>query len=425
VPVIRARRLRGALPELRPMMGLSAAEALARVLSFGYYLLAARELAPAGFGTLRYTILLATVAFGLLQVLTWTLTRELGAARGDPRAGAAVLGTGLAVAGSLWAASALACVAAAVAGLTGSATAAGLVAVLSGSAVFQVYYGVARGVGEMGRAAGTYIGASAAQVAGFALLVVITDPSPEAAVAVYSLSSVVPVLVQELARPLLFRAGLSADRAALHAIVAIGGPLVAAQVGFLVWFSADQVWVEAQLGGRELGLYAAAKNLAQLFLVLPSGVAGVLIPRLAELQARGAMRRAQHMVAATTAGLLAATALLALVTSLLAAPLLEALYGASYRPAATPFTWLAVGMTAYAGFAALTSAAIGLGRPGVYTAGILLAAGLEVAWLLVVDTARSESAAIAVAGSIGIALSFVAVLLVRRPLGRGTRHPTG
>jgi O-antigen/teichoic acid export membrane protein len=412
-PVIRAGRLGGALAELRPMAGLSVAEGGARLLSFLYYLLAARALAPEGFGELRYTIVLATFAFGLLQVLSWTLTRELGAGRGSETQAARVLGTGLGTAAVLWLVSAVGCVAAAAAGVTGSAGALGLVAVLSGLAAFQLYYAVARGLGRTTLAAAGYLGASASQLAVFALLVTLADPGPMLALLVFGISSIVPVLVLELARPLVPWRALRPSRDMLRAIAAIAAPLAVGELGYLVWTSADQVWVESRLGSGELGLYAAAKNLAQVFVVVPSGVAGVLLPRVAELRVHGERRRARLLVGGTTAGLLGGSALLAAATGLLAEPLLGALYGERYEPASEPYVWLAVAMTAYAGFTALTTAAIGWGRPGIYGAGIGLAAIVEVAWLLLATDGDTTTAAIAFAASIGAGLVLVVALLVR------------
>src|SRR5436189_5793800 len=104
--------------ELRPMVGVTASEAGARLLSFCFYLLAARELTTHGFGVVRYTITLSVLAFGVTQVLANALTRELGAVRKDPPGTAEVLGSGLAIGAVVFPASAALCLGAALAGLT-------------------------------------------------------------------------------------------------------------------------------------------------------------------------------------------------------------------------------------------------------------------------------------------------------------------
>jgi O-antigen/teichoic acid export membrane protein len=401
------------------MATLTAAEGLGRLLNFGFYILAARELAPPAFGSLRYTIVLATLGFALLQVLAWTLTRELGAARGDPDATAKVLGTNLAAAAVVLLASVLLCLAAAAAGLTGTASVSGLLVVLVGLAVFQLYYATARGTRRNTRAAVTVVGASGAQLIGFGALAALSDPSAEIAVVLFGASSLVPVLILEGARPLLRRSTIRGDRATLRATLRLATPLLAAEIGYLVWLSADQIWVESRLSARDLGIYAAAKTLAQLFVVLPSGVAGVLVPRVAELRARGADSHAWRLVLTATAALLAVSSVLAVGAALEADTLLDALYGPNYTPAASSFSWLAVAMTLYAGFSGLTTGALGWGRPGVYTAGILVAATLQVILLATLEPATPRDTAVAVAVSITGALATVAVLLALRPF-RGT-----
>src|SRR5204862_3817196 len=96
--------------ELRPMAALTFSEGSGRLLSFVFYVVAARLLTTHGFGVLRYTIALSLLAFGLLQVLVTALARELGAARGDEGATDLVLGSGLAAAPLLLGASSLLCV---------------------------------------------------------------------------------------------------------------------------------------------------------------------------------------------------------------------------------------------------------------------------------------------------------------------------
>jgi O-antigen/teichoic acid export membrane protein len=398
------------------MLAYVSSEGGARALSFLYYLVAARVLSPEGFGVLRYSITVALLIFGPVQTLCIALNRELGAARGSEERTRAVVGTALAVAGGVLVITMAVAAVATALGLTGTADLAGMLAVLAGTAAFQLYYSVARGVGDTARGAMTYVGASFAQLVAFGALAIALDPSPTVALMVFGGSSIVPIALLELRRPLLFRRALAFRRTEVRALWTIGAPLLAAQVGFLVWTSADQIWVEQTLGAAEIGIYSAAKNLSQLFIVLPAGVNAVLLPRIAELATARDAERARMLLFFYGGALLVASAALAAVISLAREPLLEFLYGSEYVAAGDALVGLSAAMAIYAGYVIFTNGAVGWGRPGVYTVTILIAAACEVGALLVIDSSESAAAAWAFAGSGLVALVVVVAWLLLRPL---------
>jgi O-antigen/teichoic acid export membrane protein len=177
-----------------------------------------------------------------------------------------------------------------------------------------------------------------------------------------------------------------------------------------------------------VGLYGAAKTLIQILFVIPAGVTAVLMPRVAELQTGGDTVRARRLVLAMTGGVLAASALVGIVVIALRSPLLGVLYGDAYRASASSLVILTVGAVANAGFVVLTTSAVGWGRPGVYTAGMALAAACELALLAVLPGDHITTAAWAVSGS--IALAFVAVgaylfAVGRRRTGPPAPRPSG
>jgi O-antigen/teichoic acid export membrane protein len=180
-----------------------------------------------------------------------------------------------------------------------------------------------------------------------------------------------------------------------------------------VWYSADQIWVESALGTTQVGLYAAAKNLCQVFVVLPAGVNGALLPRMAELRAAKRTPAALKLLYGATIGLVAASAAVAVVLIVFRVQLLELLYGSAYTAAAGPLIGLAVAMTIYAGHFTLTGSAIGLGRPGISTATICIAALVEVLVLALASGSSGAFAAWTYAGSIGTASAVAVVLMVR------------
>jgi O-antigen/teichoic acid export membrane protein len=392
------------------MAAMTVTEGGARLLSFLFYVMAARALSPGGFGRVRYTLTIVLIAFFLLQVVVKAISRELGAARGDPTQTDALIGSSAVMAAGLLLITAGVCVAAGEAGLLGAVDVPGLVVAVIGYTTFQVYYAIGRGVGETLRPAVSYVGGSLVQIAAFGVIVALGLATPRSALIIYGLSSVVPIVLCELHRPLVL-GRLRASRGASRRLMYTAVPLIAGQIGFIVWNSADQIWVQADMGTRAVGLYGAARNLSQLFIVIPTGVGVALLPRVAELRTHGSRDQAVKLTLSWCVAVSVATAVLAMIVILSRGTLLSALYGSAYRAASSSLLLQSIGMVFYAAFATLTGAAVGWGWARVSVVGISVAGATEVILLLVLAGRGSSiaTAAGAFAGSIGLSLAVVLV----------------
>ncbi len=406
----------GVIAEAKPMIWLTAVEAAARILSFGFYLVAARVFTPHGFGVVQYTITVSLLAFGGIQVLMTAIIRELGVDRDDHVRTREVLGSSLAVAVALWAITSLLCLAAQAAGLATGASTLGLLAVLGGTAAFQIYYSIGRGLGDPGRQAASYAGASFAQLVMFGGLAILTHPTPTQALLIFGGSSFVPVLIYEWKRPVLRGRPLPVRRDVVRRLWLIGAPLLVAQACYLLWNSLDQLWVQGALGTYQVGLYASAKNISLALIVIPGGVTGVLLPRVAQLLRAGSPDAARRLIYWGTIGATAASAVIAAAIILLRVPLLGDLYGRPYRAAAGALAALSCGMVCYAAFASLIMAAVAWGRPKVYMAAIAVAAVIETLGFELLGCRNLVIAGIVYSVAIAVALLFLLMLLRARPL---------
>jgi O-antigen/teichoic acid export membrane protein len=402
--------------ERRAVFALTATEAAARLLGLAFYLVAARSFSVSGFGVVRYTITLALLALAPLLVLATATNRELGAARGGETRTRLVLGSSLAIGSWVWLGTAALCVAASAAGLTGNADLTGLLVVLAGLGMFNLYYQVSRGLGHLKRIAVAYVGGSLLQLGVFSALVVTTDLSPTAALVIFGISSGIAVIGCELVAPVVRGRGVFYSREGAGALWRIGAPLIVTQAGFIIWFSADQIWVDSTLGAAQIGLYGAAKTLIQAFFVLIAGSNGVVMPRIAELRTAGHDARARRFIFVMVLRLGAFAVVAAALIIAARSPLLTVLFGDSYDQAADALVALTLGMAVYATFVAITMSAIGWGRPGVSALGYTVAALSEVALLLFAGGSAIAFAGWVNAISIALGLAAVVVVLTLRPL---------
>jgi O-antigen/teichoic acid export membrane protein len=398
------------------MGALTAAEAASRLLSFAYYVLAARTLDPDQFGVVRYTITLAVLALGPLLVTATATNRELGASRDDPDRRDTILASSLLLSAGLWAAGAAIAALAVAVGLADNTDLVGLLAAMVGLAVFNLYYSISRGLGQIWRIAVAYAGGSAAQLIALLVLIGFGEPSTTVVLIVFGTSALIPIAACEAVRPVLRRHARNASRAAVAALRRIAGPLWISQIFFLVWISVDLIWVAGNLGDEQLGFYSAAKTMVQVFFVLTAGANGVMLPRVAHLRSARGEEQARRLIAATVAWVTVAAVLVAAVLIVARDPLITGLYGSGYAAAEDALVGLSAGMAVFVVISCLGAAAVGWGRPILLTLAFGVAGSSETALLLLIDPSGISGAAWINAAAIGLGLIAALAYLVARPL---------
>lgn len=404
----------GAQRELGRVGAVVAAESLARLLSFVFYIAAARELAPGDFGAVRYALALALIATGLTAVLATALSRELGAARARPGEAEAVGGTGLAAAAGIGVLMLAAIVVADVLGLLGRAPVGPMLVATAGIAVLQLYYAAAGALGHLRRMIAAYVGSSLLQLACLLVLAAVDDVGASTVLVLFGASNVALCLGLELVCPIWPWKRLLVAAAPARRLWKLSKPLAASSIGFLLWSCADQVWVEATFSEQDAGVYGAAKNLSMLFMVLPAAVRAVSMPRVAHLRAMSDDAAARRLIARLLAVAAAIAALVAAGAAIAGPTVIELAYGDAYGAGDEPFLALAVAMAVFAVFATLVNAAVGWGRAGLTSWAYVVVATVQVGLLL----AAGDDPSLAYAGwasalAIAAGLAVMAVLFLR------------
>ena len=397
------------------MAALTFAEGAARLLSFGFYIVAARLLTTGEFGVVRYTIALSLLAFGGLQVLVTGLLKELGAGRADPERAPAAIGTALAAAGVVLAGSLALCAVAGAAGVTGSADLLGLLVCLAGLSVFQLYYAAARGLGDPRRAVVAYAGGSLAQLAISAVALAI-HPTVTTALLVFGLSS---LLRHPGLRAVPAHTAAAALQRARHAPAARPQRAAAGGPGGIPRLAHRRSGVGRQGAGRAGAGPLRCRQDAVPGVHHPArGCGGRAAATRGRAQGGGPLRHRSAARVRSRGGAACRHARRRGRRDRLSIDRPRDCSSATRMARPGRRSWgCRSGMAAYAAFVGLTEGAVGWGRPGVYSAGIVVAAVTEVLALLSLsDEAGISAAAWASAGSMALGLGTVVLLLVLRPL---------
>ncbi len=160
----------------------------------------------------------------------------------------------------------------------------------------------------------------------------------QAGVAAFAWAASAELALAALALALSYRlrgkawSALQPRLARMRALLAESWPLMVSGLAVLVYMRIDQVMLAAMQGEREVGLYAAAVRLSEMWYVIPTVIVSSVMPALTEARARSEelyYRRLQTLLNM----LVRAAYLVAIPVSLFAAPLMRLLYGEPYAAA--------------------------------------------------------------------------------------------
>ncbi|HJV66335.1 MAG TPA: flippase [Geomonas sp.] len=131
----------------------------------------------------------------------------------------------------------------------------------------------------------------------------------------------------------------SASRAEAARLLSLCWPFIASGLMITAYMRIDQIMLKEMLGEKQLGIYAAALPLAQVWNVIPTTMVASLAPFIARKKARGEEEYRQALV--TIFRFFAVVSLaVALLTALVAPWVVELLYGAAYRESAAVLSLL-------------------------------------------------------------------------------------
>jgi len=111
-------------------------------------------------------------------------------------------------------------------------------------------------------------------------------------------------------------------------------PFMVSGVSIMVYMRIDQIMIKEMLGARELGLYAAALPLSQVWQVFPSILATSLAPVIARKKAQGEILYRRAIVSVFRAFFYAGL-VCTLLTVVFASSMITLLYGSTYDGAAS------------------------------------------------------------------------------------------
>jgi O-antigen/teichoic acid export membrane protein len=359
-----------------------AGSAAARLLGFLFYIVAARLLDPADFGTLAYALAVLETAAILLNNAPGGLSRFLARNLGDRERQDHFYSNWVAVTAlTLVLSLVLLIPVLPVARLTGW-LAFGVGVNLANIAVFETYLQTQRGLGRFTVMGVYYTLANLLQLAAVMVAGLLGWRSASLFLVLYGFSAIAAAGLMRLLAPtpISFRFR-TVGRRQMARIARYIWPLVAQGLLYAFWWGADIILISRLLSATAAGNYAAGKTLTQVLVLAPAALTMAASPRLSRQSEADLRKQVIHLLGLASLAILPAAGLLALAQG----PITHLAYGSKYPHVLDAFTALDVGVVLYGFYMVLASVWGALGRPmvGAAASAVGTVATVALAFLLI------------------------------------------
>ncbi|MCH8851195.1 MAG: oligosaccharide flippase family protein [Planctomycetes bacterium] len=340
---------------------------MSRVLALGFYVVVARMMSSADYGTLRFALVLGTLGVIGVASISSTIARYLAKSAGEAESQSAVLSNALAI---LLAGTAVSILIVMPISHALSVSVWGVAVVMGGLALFHFYTGMVRGSSRVASIAMYAATGNGIQLGAVLVMYFVLDAPPVTLILlVFGSSYMFAMILHQLAATQNVTMSRSViNKASLRELAWFTAPLTTAHAAYTLLFTIDIILLRAFFDNAAVGEYAVAKTLTQLFLILPVSVYSLLMPAAA----RGD-RRVRKMLGISLGVCLITSLLLTLTLAIYGQSIIEVTFSATYSQAAAALVPLSVGTTLYG--LALIGASVWIGEGKTMNYTIAVAAG--------------------------------------------------
>jgi O-antigen/teichoic acid export membrane protein len=376
------RRLPFELSLIRSSAVVFAGNAAARLLGFLFYIVAARLLDPADFGTLAYALAILETAAILLNNAPGGLSRFLSRNQEDRDRQDHFYSNWVAVTGlTLVVSLVLLIPVIPVARLSGW-LALGVGVNLANIAVFETYLQTQRGLGRFVVMGVYYTLANLLQLVAVLIAGLLGWRSASLFLVLYGFSAMAAAGLMRLVAPTPLSFKLrTVSRRQIVRIARYISPLVAQGMLYAFWWGADIILIGRLLSATAAGNYAAGKTLTQVLVLAPTALMMAASPGLARQSEAALRKQVINLLGLASLAILPAAGLLALAQG----PVAHLAYGSKYPNVLDAFTALDIGVVLYGFYMVLASVWGALGRPmvGAAASAVGTVATVALAFLLI------------------------------------------
>ncbi len=290
----------------------------------------------------------------------------------------------------------------------------GIVAVFIGITVFYTYYGVARGFVDNQRLLAAYLGSNAVQIVAIIVIYVFLGTTePLAALIVYGASYFLPLALLTVFYPFPLQVKLPRPQwPVIIDLIKMTTPIVISHIGFIVYMSLDLLLLETHVDETALGVYALAKTVANVFIMISMGVTTVILPQIAAAAPGQERRRLLRDALTWHLGLSLA---ILIVYAFTYNDVVSRVFGAEYVVSTSVYLVIAVGIILSQTHTLISQALVGADKSTLYAASQVVSVIVTFAvGLIAIPALKAEGAALTVFAGAAAAMFVYGVIAASR-----------
>jgi O-antigen/teichoic acid export membrane protein len=396
---------------------LSIGTAIARILGLAFSLVLAAAFPAREYGEIRYAIAVASiVAIGTMPFGQHVIARFVSKYRNDEAKLDSVLSNSFLILPVIFVVTLL--IALPVLLMLGKFNI-GILFIFLGETLFYAYWGLSSGFLEPRRLTVAYLGSNLVQILlVFVLIQLFGIRSPTLALAIYGLSYLLPLALLVIFWPLPGQVRLHLiDRNMISELLRFSLPIWVSHACYTFSLSIDFLLLERLGRASQLGAYSLSKTLATMFLIIPTGISTLLMPKVAASPNKG---HGQLLTRLLIVSLLVDGIALVFYMPLVQ-PLTQRIFGVDYLVSLGVSLLLSLYMIMSGIHGLVTSVFVGSGKPQVESASRiveLIATGM-CCFLLIPPFGTLGAAAAVLAGKMAALLTYGLLALSRTKISKG------
>jgi len=377
---------------------LSASNVITRFMGMVFFVILARALTVSEYGLFRYLLTLSTIYALVFTGVPTALTKFLGDRAVDPHSKKEYLDNSLFLMLVLYAASAVII-------MVFSRNPLLLLLFTFALLVDQTYVGFTRGILNYLKLNGFKLVENSIKILILVIAyIILRRVDITFSVAFYSLSSLASALIFEAIKP-EFQISLNFSWSRIKELLRYAVPVTLGSIGWTLLFGISSVYIERFHGTEQLGYFSVGLTVMQVFSFFPDATYTILLPKVAGLKDKSTLIRPLRLAAL---GCLLISILISLPLLLFKNFILNFIFSEKYLPAAVVLAPLTISQIFLVVQQVYTTAWQGLGKPGISSIIISIAAGINI--ILGYSLTKSHGI-VGAAFSLAIA-SFVSLLIV-------------
>jgi len=390
-------------------MLISIGTATARILGLAFSLILAADFSADQYGEIRYAIAVASIiAMGTMPFGQHVIPRFVSKYRTDENKLDSTLSNSFLVLPAIFLVTLL--IAIPILLYLGKFNV-GILAIFLGETLFYTYWGLTRGFLEPKRLTAAYLGSNLVQI----LLVIIFIhflgiQSSTLALLIYGLSYLLPLALLVIFKPLPGHIRYSLiNWTMVKNLLRFSLPIWISHICFTLSLTFDFLILERAGSADQLGAYSLSKTLSTMFLIIPSGISTLLMPKVASTPQTKHRQSLIRMLGIS----LSINVIVLIIYLPLVQPLTLRIFGADYLVPLSVSLLLALYMVTYGIHGLITAVFVGSGRPQIESISRIfeLVATVLGCWFLIPAFGPLGAASAMLAGKI-IALLAYGVLSI-------------